>query len=164
MGGPPRPRAPPPELVPGMDPAKQAAMKRNAKRRDAKRARKHQQQQEQQQQQHHHQEEQQQQQQQQQQEADDGAVNASVSAHDPHSHEGSGEGSAEQPQRDDEESWLQGELAAAGLRFGAAADGETADADLDDVHASALTGESPSMLSAASEVYDEMSGSMSRTV
>jgi len=163
--GPPRPRAPPPELVPGMDPAKQAAMKRNAKRRDAKRARKHQQQQEQQQQQHHHQEEQQQQQQQQQQqEADDGAVNASVSAHDPHSHEGSGEGSAEQPQRDDEESWLQGELAAAGLRFGAAADDETADADLDDVHASALTGESPSMLSAASEVYDEMSGSMSRTV
>merc|ERR1711990_1029126 len=120
--------APPPELVPGMDPAKQAAMKRNAKRRDAKRARKHQQQQEQQQQQHHHQEEeQQQQQQQQQQEADDGAVNASVSAHDPHSHEGSGEGSAEQPQRDDEESWLQGELAAAGLRFGAAADDETAD-------------------------------------
>merc|ERR1711990_1310705 len=155
--------APPPELVPGMDPAKQAAMKRNAKRRDAKRARKHQQQQEQQQQQQHHQEEQQQQQQQQQ-EADDGAVNASVSAHDPHSHEGSGEGSAEQPQRDDEESWLQGELAAAGLRFGAAADDETADADLDDVHASALTGESPSMLSAASEVYDEMSGSMSRTV
>merc|ERR1712100_652479 len=55
--GPPRPRAPPPELVPGMDPAKQAAMKRNAKRRDAKRARKHQQQQEQQQQQQQQQQE-----------------------------------------------------------------------------------------------------------
>merc|ERR1712100_223711 len=145
----PRPKAPPPELVPGMDPAKQAAMKRNAKRRDAKRARKQQQQQ---------------QQQHKQQQPHDSDVSENTLAHTAHRHEDGSARGEEQPHHDDEESWLQSELAAAGLRFGAAAENEMPAADLDDMQVSASTGKSPSMLSASSEVYDEMSGSMSRTV
>merc|ERR1712005_17223 len=136
-----------------MDPAKQAAMKRNAKRRDAKRARKQQQQQQQQEQQ-----------EQKQQQPNDSDVSANALAHTAHRHEDGSASGEEQPQDDDEESWLQSELAAAGLRFGAAAEDEMPAADLDDMQVSASTGKSPSMLSASSEVYDEMSGSMSRTV
>merc|ERR1712100_512363 len=156
----PRPKAPPPELVPGMDPAKQAAMKRNAKRRDAKRARKQQQQQQQQ----RAQQEQQEQQEHKQQQPHDSDVSENTLAHTAHRHEDGSARGEEQPHHDDEESWLQSELAAAGLRFGAAAENEMPAADLDDMQVSASTGKSPSMLSASSEVYDEMSGSMSRTV